>query len=567
MSQPPIGIDLGTTNSLVSAFVDGKPQLIPNALGEFLTPSVVSISDGELIVGKGARERLFTHRDKTISLFKRKMGTQSQIKLGAEAYSPAELSSFVLSKLRQDAELYLGCEIRDVVVSVPAYFNQQQRRATQEACKLAGLNLLRLVNEPTAAALAYGVHEKDAETQFLVVDLGGGTFDVTILEMFDGVMEVKASSGDAFLGGEDFTEVLAKQICEKIERPWHKLGGQFQAELRAHAEIAKVKISNEESCTVKVFDKQEIYEVKLTRDEFAEGAKPLLQRMLIPIERCMYDVSLKSEDLDRILLVGGATRMPMLRHMVAKHFGKFPEFNIDPDHAVALGASVQAALLAEDRALDDVVMTDVSPFSVGIEIGREVADGRRVSGLFSPIIERNTPLPASRVGSFQTLDAKQQEVLISVYQGESAYVADNIKLGQYTVKLPRKRKDKEYFEVLLVYDTSGLLEVEATLGSSGEKHGLIIETLSEDLSPEKLAERLEKMRTLKSPPRENEVNQSLVARLDRVYAMTRGSDRQRVLDMIASFESVLDQRDPVEIDRIRGEIEQMLNRIDDFYVS
>ncbi|OKH88974.1 Hsp70 family protein [Thalassospira sp. TSL5-1] len=567
MTHVPIGIDLGTTNSLVAAFIDGEPKLIPNALGNYLTPSVVSIENNELLVGQAARERLLTHPKNTAAVFKRKMGTDASLRLGGVAYSPEDLSSLVLAKLRQDAEAYLGCEIRDVVVSVPAYFNQTQRQATKNACALAGLNLVRLVNEPTAAALAYGVHQRDAETQFLVVDLGGGTFDVTILEMFDGVMEVKASSGDAFLGGEDFTEVLAKLICEKLDFPWAKLGANLQSEIRARANTAKIRLSDDDAWTVSLQIKNEMHEIVLSRQAFEEAAKPILRRMLVPIERCMYDTGLDHHALDRILLVGGATRMPMVRHMVTRCFSKFPEFEIDPDHAVALGAAVQAALASEDRALDDIVVTDVSPFSVGIDVSEELPDGKCVHGLFAPIIERNTPLPASRNEVFYARNARQRSVSTKIYQGESAYVSENVLLGKFRVKLPRKLDEAECVDLLITYDTSGLLEVEATVLSTGEKTGMVIEALADGLSEQDVAARLEKMKALKVHPRDNEVNQALLSRLRRVHEMALGNTRSQILTMIAQFDAVLNGRDPKEIERVRGELEEILDAFDDLYVS
>ncbi|WP_417844579.1 Hsp70 family protein [Thalassospira sp.] len=567
MTHVPIGIDLGTTNSLVAAFIDGEPKLIPNALGEYLTPSVVSIENKELLVGQAARDRLLTHPKNTAAVFKRKMGTDARTRLGGDVYSPEDLSSLVLAKLRQDAEAYLGCEIRDVVVSVPAYFNQTQRRATQKACALAGLNLVRLVNEPTAAALAYGVHQRNAETQFLIVDLGGGTFDVTILEMFDGVMEVKASSGDAFLGGEDFTEALAKMICEKLDFPWARLAANVQSEIRARANTAKIRLSDNDSWTVSLTFKDKTHEIVLTREAFEAATKPILRRMLVPIERCMYDTGMEYNELDRILLVGGATRMPMVRHMVTRCFSKFPEFDIDPDHAVALGAAIQAALASEDRALDDIVVTDVSPFSVGIEISEELPDGKYAHGLFAPIIERNTPLPASRNEVFSASNPRQPKINAKIYQGEAAYVSENVLLGKFLVKLPTKSDEPEAVDVLLTYDTSGLLEVETTVLSTGDKSGIVIEALADGLSDKDMAARLEKMKALKVHPRDNEVNQALINRLRRVHQMVLGQTRTQILRMIAQFDAVLNERDPKEIERVRGELEDILDEFDDLYVS
>ncbi|MEL7100420.1 MAG: Hsp70 family protein, partial [Pseudomonadota bacterium] len=329
-THKPIGIDLGTTNSLIAVFEDGTPRLVPNALGELLTPSVVSLADGQVLVGTAARDRLATHPEDTAAAFKRAMGTDTAFRLGRKTLRAEELSALVLRKLKEDAEAALGFEIRDVVVSVPAYFNQSQRQATMAACAIAELNAVRLVNEPTAAALAYGLQDRDGESQFLVFDLGGGTFDVTVLEHFDGVMEVKASSGDAFLGGEDFTEALAKAMAETLDRPWAKLGADVQDQLRLQADAAKRKLSGSDAYTAQIKLGSDHHEITVSRTQFDEAAAPLMKRLHRPIERCFYDSGEGVEGLDRVILVGGATRMPVIRQMVARQFKMLPEMMIDP---------------------------------------------------------------------------------------------------------------------------------------------------------------------------------------------------------------------------------------------
>jgi molecular chaperone HscC len=383
MTHFPIGIDLGTTNSLIAVFRNGQPELIPNVLGDVLTPSVVSVDGDSLLVGRAARDRLATHPNHTAAAFKRSMGTETQFRLGRQRFRAEDLSALVLRKLKEDAEAHLGQPISDVVVSVPAYFNQVQRQATLNACALAGMSARRLVNEPTAAALAYGLQDRDGESQFLVFDLGGGTFDVTLLEYFDGVMQVKASSGDAFLGGEDFTEALARAMASRLKRPWSGLGTDLQRQLRLVADQTKRHLGTSQDHEVALRDSGEEIRFQVDRTEFEESCQPLMQRLHRPIERCLYDSNEGIGGLDRVVLVGGATRMPMIRQLVARQFKMLPEMTIDPDHAVGLGAAVQAGLVAEDRALDDVVMTDVSPFSVGIATGTKLPGGKVLGGLFS----------------------------------------------------------------------------------------------------------------------------------------------------------------------------------------
>ena len=567
MSQPPIGIDLGTTNSLIATLVDGKPELLQNAVGETLTPSVVAVHDGTVLVGQAAKERLVTDPRNATAAFKRRMGTKNSVKLGAKSFLPEDLSALVLRKLKDDAEAQLGCTIEDVVVSVPAYFNQSQRQATSVACRLAGLNPVGLVNEPTAAALAYGLQNREDESQFLVFDLGGGTFDVTILEHFDDVMEVKASSGDAFLGGEDFTDALAQQIALEMHREWASLGKDLQRQIRIHADNLKHHLSSNESYDISLLDGDEQIDISVTRSDFESASKQLMRRMLRPIERCFYDTELSPEKLDRVIMVGGATRMPMVRQMIARHLKKFPEANINPDHAVALGAAVQAGLLAEDKALVDVVMTDVSPFSVGVEVATPTGKNNFLFGFFDPIIERNTPLPASREKYFHTLQDNQTKLEVVIYQGEAPKVSDNVELGRFELRVPRAKAGEEGMAVRITYDTSGLIDVSARSLNSDDSASLVIKDNAQSLSEKELAARLKAMESLKVHPREDEENIALLARLDRLYSMARGEDRDYIRSLIVDFELVLGRQEPTEIADAHREISEVLNKIDDFYVS
>ncbi|MEM8578858.1 MAG: Hsp70 family protein [Pseudomonadota bacterium] len=566
-SHPPIGIDLGTTNSVVAVFEDGAPRLIPNPLGDVLTPSVVSLDGDQVLVGEAARSRLSTHPRETAATFKRAMGTETAFRLARKTLRAEELSALVLRKLKEDAEADLGVAIRDVVVSVPAYFNQSQRQATMAACALADLNPVRLVNEPTAAALAYGLQDKDGESQFLVFDLGGGTFDVTVLEHFDGVMEVKASSGDAFLGGEDFSESLAKAMADAMGQPWAKLGRETQDQLRLQADTAKRHLTGKEEYSAQVKLDGTPRSLPVTRALFEEAAAPLLKRLHRPIERCFYDSGEGIAELDRVILVGGATRMPMIRQMVARQFKMLPEMMIDPDHAVALGAAVQAGLVAEDRALDDVVMTDVSPFSVGIETATKLPSGNVIGGFFQPIIERNTPLPASRERHFSTMQDDQTQLRVDVYQGEAPKVSDNVHLGQFMVSVPRAKAGMEGMRVRITYDPSGLIDVEGVASSTGVQAGIVIKENVTGLTEEQIASRLAAMNSLKMHPREDEENIAFLARIRRLYEMASGDDRSVLQRMLMEFEGALEGQDGAVIMRMRGDMASTLDAIDDYYVS
>lgn len=363
------GIDLGTTNSLIAVFRDGAPELIPNALGQVRTPSVVARVGKEIVVGDTAREVALSDPSNAASLFKRAMGTDRSYALGSASHSAPELSALILRSLRSDAEAHLGVPVRDVVISVPAYFNELQRKAVRAAGQIAGLTVTRLINEPTAAALAYGLHEKGVEQRILVFDLGGGTFDVSVLDLFEGVMEVRASAGDAFLGGEDFTEALARHIA--AQTALDHTDAKLRPALLKLAEQAKRGLTTEPQVTLAATIGGAEIRQTLTRDRFDEICGLLMARLSTPLDRALNDAQIGVTELSKVILVGGATRMPCVRSYIGKKLRQFPVMGLDPDHVVALGAAVQAALVARDVALDDVVMTDVSAFTLGGRHGHQ----------------------------------------------------------------------------------------------------------------------------------------------------------------------------------------------------
>lgn len=564
----PIGIDLGTTNSAIAVFRNGQSEIIPNTLGDLLTPSVVSVDGESVLVGKAARDRLATHPNQTAGAFKRSMGTDKTFRLGSKSFRAEDLSSLVLRKLKMDAEAYLGQSITDVVVSVPAYFNQAQRDATATACRLTGLNAKRLINEPTAAAIAYGLQDRDGESMFLVFDLGGGTFDVTVLEYFDRVMQVKASSGDAFLGGDDFTRALAGAIAEQMGRPWARLGRDLQRQILLRADEAKRRLSSDDVNEVTVREKGRDIPVRIDRALFESAVQPLVKRLYRPIERCFYDSEEDIETLNRVILVGGATRMPLIRQIVARHFRMLPEMTIDPDLAVALGAAAQAGLVAKDQALDEMVMTDVSPFSVGIGVSDKDDKGSIRSGYFSPIIERNTPLPVSREQEYATLQDGQKEIEIEIFQGEAPRTEDNSQLGKFRITVPRGRAGEQEIAVRITYNTSGLIEVDARALSTQEKgKSLVIRTNAAGLDEDEIARQLRQMAKLKLHPRNQEENTALLARLRRVYELASGHDRPTVQRMLIDFEAALADQEETKIVTIRDELNDALDTVDDFYVT
>ncbi|MCA8988515.1 MAG: Hsp70 family protein, partial [Planctomycetaceae bacterium] len=435
------GIDLGTTYSAVAMMKDGRPELIPNSLGEVLTPSVVAFDErGVPMVGKPAREYAVLHPARAAAVFKRHMGSEWTVKLGGRERSATELSAILLSHLRQEAEQRIGKSIEKVVITVPAYFNDAQRNATIEAGEAAGMEVQRVINEPTAAAIAYGLHEIDQERTAAIIDLGGGTFDVSIIEQYESVVEVKSSAGEIFLGGEDFTSALVFQL---LQQQGHTLE---IAEMRLPQQVARVRhicerlkreLTDQEQVTFRWPDEQgqadpDGKEVIVTRTQFNEWTEHILTRLTRPLRRAIGDAGVTPDEIDNVILVGGATRMPCVIQLTEKLFNQKAKYNLPPDSVVALGAAIQAGLIEKDGGLGELVVTDVAPFTLGIEISRKIGNQYR-DGYFDPIIPRNTPLPTSRMSRVSTLAPNQTHIRVAIYQGESRRVEENLLLGELNI--------------------------------------------------------------------------------------------------------------------------------------
>jgi molecular chaperone HscC len=559
-----VGIDLGTTNSLISYWTEDGPQMIPNVLGDSLTPSVVSVDDkGQVFVGKIARERLVSHSDQTAAAFKRAMGTKKKYKLGRLSFSPEELSSLVLKSLKADADTYFSREITDAVISVPAYFNDDQRQATMNAAKLAGLNVLRLISEPTAAALAYGLHQKEEETQFLVLDLGGGTFDISILDMFEDIMDVQSVAGDTFLGGEDFTKVISDLFLEKYPEYKETDDRTLLTTLYKQSEMCKFQLSKDESYIMKpIADGREI-SFEVTQEQFYAAAQPLLDRMRRPIERAIRDAGILPQDLNAVILVGGATRMPLVRTMTAKMFRMLPLCNINPDEAIAMGAAVQAALIGRDNRLSEKILTDVCPFTLGTEVSHMIdAKGHRMSA-YHPIIERNSTIPISRCDTFHAVYDNQSQILINIFQGESRNVEDNLLLGELHVHIPIAKAGAESVEVRFTYDINGILEVEATVLSTGLKSRVVIESRKSGMSKAEIEASLARLQSIKIHPRERTENRLLLARAERMYEESLGERRAIIQQGINQFEYILEKQNDKEIAVEAEDFRNFLTQLDE----
>ncbi len=557
-----VGIDLGTTHSLIGQFTDAGPKLFANALGDFLTPSVVSVdATGTVYVGAAARECLSTDPTNTVAAFKRTMGTAREVILGGKRFRPEELSALVLKSLISDAELSTGEKVTEAVISVPAYFSDAQRKATRSAGELAGIKVERLINEPTAAALAYGLSARKDGSSFVVFDLGGGTFDVSILEMFDGVMEVHATAGDNYLGGEDFLEVLERACLSDLKIDPASLSASARGVLRARLERAKVQLSGANEVRVDVETGAAAMAWSITEMRFAELCQPLLARIRAPIERAMRDAKLAPDALEEIILVGGASRMPMVPRLVARMFGRLPLRHINPDQVIALGAAVVAGMKARHENFKEVVLTDVCPYTLGVGVSESDAQGRQIDGIFSPIIERNSTVPVSKVQSYSPIVDFQTQLNLKIFQGESPRVVNNVALGELQVALPKLKASENSVDVRFTYDVNGLLQVEALVKSSNKRYELVIQQNPGLLSDTEIRARLAELSALKVHPREAQANTALIARAERLYAEFL-TERELIKTHMTGFMAKLESQDLALISRARVEFQAFLDSLE-----
>jgi len=482
-----IGIDLGTSNSAAAVLLGGRPTIIPSAEGTTLGgkafPSVVAFTkDGQLLVGEPARRQAITNPEGTVFAIKRKMGTDYKVKIFGKEYTPQQISAFILQKIKRDAEAFLGEKVEKAVITVPAYFNDNQRQATKDAGEIAGLEVVRIINEPTAAALAYGLDKAGKELKIMVFDLGGGTLDVTIMEFGGGVFEVKSTSGDTQLGGTDMDNVLTQYLIEQFRRETGiDISNDRMAvqRVREAAEKAKIELSTLLTTEVNIpflasdANGPKHLTATLTRAKLEELVRPIVERCRGPMMQALADAKMKPEDIDKIILVGGPTRMPIVREFVKQVMGKEPERGIDPMECVAMGAAIQGGIIAGE--ITDIVLLDVTPLSLGVET---------LGGIFTKIIERNTTIPTRRSQIFTTAADFQTTVTIHVLQGERPMAADNISLGMFHLTgIPPAPRGVPQIEVTFDIDANGILHVSAKDLATGKEQKVTI-TAATKLSKE-----------------------------------------------------------------------------------
>jgi molecular chaperone HscC len=546
-----IGIDLGTTYSAAGICEGGNVRLFPNPLDAVLTPAVVATAEktGTLVVGRTAKDLVTRDPARGAARFKIDMGTPRTRGVGARSMTAVELSGHVLDALRSDAERALGTQVVRAVITVPAYFDDAQRHATRQAAELAGLHVERLLNEPTAAAIAYGHHRRDHESLFAIVDLGGGTFDVCVMEQFEGILQVKGVAGDGRLGGEDFTATLAELLATRagLDRPAE--GTPAWALLYKRAETAKRALSRWEVTEVTlpsgVTDTDEVT-LRIAREDVEAAWAPLLDRMRGPLRTALRGAGVERDRLAEVVLVGGATRMPCVQRMVTELLGRKPVHHADPDLLVAEGAAIQAAMLSRDAAVSDLVVTDVASHSLGVSTSKTIA-GQIAPGYFSPIIHRNTVIPASRSEEYVTISPGQNAIVFGIYEGEARMVADNRKIGEISVPVPAGPPGK-VVRVRFTYDQDGMLEIEALVLETGRVSSAIFHREGREVTGPALEEARARLRALRADPMDRPRYRDVHARAKLQWQ--EGNERERVVlgFLIDEFDAAIAGRNPVEIE-------------------
>ncbi|AQQ54163.1 Hsp70 family protein [Planococcus lenghuensis] len=570
-----IGIDLGTTNSAIAYLKGEKPEIIPNIEGGRTTPSVFQMSpNNEMVIGQNAKSSMPGFPDRTITEVKRLMGSDETVMVAGQEYRPETVSAHILKYLKESAEEYLGEAITEAVITVPAYFSDSQRKATQKAGEIAGLKVERIINEPTAAAIAYGLENMDKNQHILVYDLGGGTFDVSVVEIFEGVVEVKASAGDNSLGGVDFDNTLADWIIQNFKQQEGidllDFGSaveinQRRAKIKLEAENIKKNLSSQTNVNINipfiaVYDNAPIsVNLNITRDEFEDLIRKMAMKTLTEVDKALEDSNLNIDEINEVLLVGGSTRIPLIQKLVEEKFGKKAKKDINPDEAVALGAAVQAGIKSgQIDTTKGIMVIDVCPYTLGTEVVKNIG-GQIVPGFFDPIIPRNSTIPVSEKKIYYTADDNQTSVDINVFQGDSQYADQNIFLSNVMLEgIPSAPMGQEPIEVKFSYDINGTLQVEATIVSTGKRASSVVKTKAGTMSEQEV--KLAKSQVEKDYQQSELYKEvkSVITRGERMLKSAEGLEKEKLASLLQNIKFALEKNDRELVRKYEEELTDLL---------
>ena len=555
-----IGIDLGTTNSLVSVWENNECKVISNNFGDYLTPSMVGIDEkNHIVVGKLAKEIQLSKPQNVVSNFKQFMGTRKKYKLGRKKYTAMELSASVLKKLKDDAENYLGEVVEEAIISVPAYFDAMQRRQTKYAGEMAGFKVKKILNEPSAAALAYRKDCKNEDEIFVVIDFGGGTLDISVVDVFDDVMEVVAVAGNNHLGGNDIDNLIVDKFLIQNQLDASMLEVKEYVELKRKAEWTKKRLSEEEEVILQMELRSKQYELKLDREGLKELIHPVLGSLGSLLMQAIADSGYKLAEINEFILVGGTCQMPLVREYISSFCKREGALNINPEMTTVIGAGIYSAISTRSDGIKDVILNDVCPFTLGVKI---VSDDGNAHAIVDPIIEKNMALPISRSKRYYIEPNKKKEKII-ITQGEEHLAYKNDWIGSVIVRLPGKQTEPEAIDVRFSYDINGILEVEVTVARTSEKFTKVIVDEKLHLTEEEIAECREAFKQIKYYPRESEKNQLLLQRGERIFREGTGEIRTLVNGLIQQFEDALDSNDKKIIEQEYIRITEIFDRIEE----
>ncbi len=559
-----VGIDLGTTNSLVSVWTDEGVKLIPNSFGEFLTPSIVNISNGEVTVGKIAQERLITDPENTFKEFKRHMGTKKEywLKNRLKAYNAEDLSALVLRQLKLDAENYLGESVEEAIISVPAYFNDKQRNATRKAGRLAGFRVERLINEPSAAAMAHRLGDMSRPSTYFIFDFGGGTLDVSIVEAFENIVEIQAVAGDNMLGGKNFNEAIAMNFCKKNNLDPGYLSLESKAVILRQAELCKIELTtnNESKRIIRIEDKE--YTMEMTNQELINISAQIFVRMTKPIQRAINDGEIDLSEIDEVILVGGSSKMPVVHHYINSLFESEVISDENPDEVVALGAGVVTGIKSRDLGIKDMILSDICPFTLGIKL---------INNKMSPIIERNSILPCSKSNIYNTVSDMQDMITVAIYQGEELKADQNLLLKTFDFPVKPKPAGESVINVKFTYDINGIFDIEVK--SLTDDNQMSERIISKELKENEanIEARIKELEKLKIPLEELNENKLLIERGERLYVEASSSQKVIIVQVLDQFKAALESQKQNKIRKeyirtasVLSKMENMLFHFSDF---